>query len=410
MKFCVLTTSGILGVTTETSVTFVFYFIAFGVVYAAIGGGRLFIDLSIRLVGRATGGSQKVAVIGSSLMGTITGSAVANVAAVGVFTIPADEAIGRSGRARSCDGSHCLDRRTAYATGDGRRGLRHGRAAWCSLFADRTWPELFRQSPTMSRFISLSISMRARPAPARCRHRRSMTSIRCCRGCISWLPPILLIVCMIFNYSAQSAAMYATVSCFPVAFLRKADWFGPGRVLEMIRDTGQAGGGNRCSDRRHRHHHRHRHSIELRVEVLCRSYLFRWRHACRFANPDHYRLHHHGHGAADCRRLHHRRGALRAGVAEARRAATQRAFLRDVLLRAVDGDAASGASSLCCCRACADQPVDDGLDRVPDELCRVSHSVCLRCRPGAAVSGPAHQRASSHRSACLCQLGFGQSD
>ena len=83
-----LTTSGIFGVTTETSVTFVFYFIAFGVVYAAIGGGKLFIDLAIRLVGRATGGSQKVAVVGSSLMGTITGSAVANVAAVGVFTIP----------------------------------------------------------------------------------------------------------------------------------------------------------------------------------------------------------------------------------------------------------------------------------------------------------------------------------
>ena len=88
VEILTLTTSGIFGVTTETSVTFVFYFIAFGVVFAAIGGGRLFIDLAIRLVGRATGGSQKVAVVGSSLMGTITGSAVANVAAVGVFTIP----------------------------------------------------------------------------------------------------------------------------------------------------------------------------------------------------------------------------------------------------------------------------------------------------------------------------------
>lgn len=88
VEILMLTTSGIFGVTTETSVTFVFYFIAFGVVYAAVGGGRLFIDLAIRLVGRAIGGSQKVAVVGSSLMGMITGSAVANVAAVGVFTIP----------------------------------------------------------------------------------------------------------------------------------------------------------------------------------------------------------------------------------------------------------------------------------------------------------------------------------
>jgi TRAP-type uncharacterized transport system fused permease subunit len=33
--------------------------------------------------------------------------------------------------------------------------------------------------------------------------------------------------------------MYATLSCFPVAFIRRADWFGPRRVLEMIRDTGR---------------------------------------------------------------------------------------------------------------------------------------------------------------------------
>ncbi|MDO8877861.1 MAG: TRAP transporter permease DctM/Q, partial [Pseudolabrys sp.] len=45
VEILMLTTSGIFGVTTETSVTFVFYFIAFGVVFAAIGGGRLFIDL-----------------------------------------------------------------------------------------------------------------------------------------------------------------------------------------------------------------------------------------------------------------------------------------------------------------------------------------------------------------------------
>ena len=83
-----MTTHGLLGITTDTSVRFVFYFIAFGAVYAAIGGGRLFIDIGLAVSGRRAGGAAKAAVVSSSLMGTISGSAVANVVSVGVFTIP----------------------------------------------------------------------------------------------------------------------------------------------------------------------------------------------------------------------------------------------------------------------------------------------------------------------------------
>ena len=83
-----MTSSGILGVTTATSTNFIFYFIVFGVVYSSVGGGQLFIDLAVKLVGKSTGGGAKVAIVGSSLMGTISGSAVANVTSTGVFTIP----------------------------------------------------------------------------------------------------------------------------------------------------------------------------------------------------------------------------------------------------------------------------------------------------------------------------------
>lgn len=83
-----MTTAGVLGITTSTSVSFVFYFILFGAFNAAVDGGQLFIDLAIRAAGRATGGTAKAAIIGSSLMGSISGSAVANVVSTGVFTIP----------------------------------------------------------------------------------------------------------------------------------------------------------------------------------------------------------------------------------------------------------------------------------------------------------------------------------
>jgi TRAP-type uncharacterized transport system fused permease subunit len=88
IEILTMSTHGILGITTDTSVQFVFYFILFGAVYSAIGGGQLFIDIGLRLSGRHHGGAAKAAVISSSIMGTITGSAVANVVGTGVFTIP----------------------------------------------------------------------------------------------------------------------------------------------------------------------------------------------------------------------------------------------------------------------------------------------------------------------------------
>ncbi len=88
IEILAMTTTGIQGVTTQTSVQFIFYFILFGAAYGAIGGGRLFIDIGLAVSGRFRGGAAKAAVISSALMGTISGSAVANVASVGVFTIP----------------------------------------------------------------------------------------------------------------------------------------------------------------------------------------------------------------------------------------------------------------------------------------------------------------------------------
>ena len=80
--------SGIFGIPVETSLRYVFYFVMFGAIYSAIGGSKLLVGLGLRLTQKQKGGSAKAAVIASSLMGTVSGSAVANVAATGVFTIP----------------------------------------------------------------------------------------------------------------------------------------------------------------------------------------------------------------------------------------------------------------------------------------------------------------------------------
>lgn len=81
-------TEGILGTPLGTSATYVALFIIFGAFLNKSGTGDFFIRFANSLVGRFRGGPAKVAVISSALMGTISGSAAANVAGTGSFTIP----------------------------------------------------------------------------------------------------------------------------------------------------------------------------------------------------------------------------------------------------------------------------------------------------------------------------------
>ncbi|WP_303322798.1 TRAP transporter permease, partial [Cloacibacillus evryensis] len=83
-----LGTEGIFGTPLEVSSTFVFMFILFGSVLEKTGLGRFIIDLSMALAGWSTGGPAKVAIVSSGLMGTVSGSSVANVCTTGMFTIP----------------------------------------------------------------------------------------------------------------------------------------------------------------------------------------------------------------------------------------------------------------------------------------------------------------------------------
>ena len=77
-----------LGIPLKVVCQVVFGFILFGVVYLKLGGGDILMDLASSLMGGVRGGPAKVAVIASSLFGSISGSAVANVSATGMITIP----------------------------------------------------------------------------------------------------------------------------------------------------------------------------------------------------------------------------------------------------------------------------------------------------------------------------------
>ncbi|MCD5415450.1 MAG: TRAP transporter permease [Clostridiales bacterium] len=95
-EYMYLTTEGIFGIAIGVSSTYIILFILFGAFLAKSGMGQFFNDLAMAIAGAGSGGPAKVAVVSSGLLGSINGSAVANVVTTGAFTIPLMKKIGYS--------------------------------------------------------------------------------------------------------------------------------------------------------------------------------------------------------------------------------------------------------------------------------------------------------------------------
>ena len=91
-------TTAMVGLPLNIGATVVLPFILFGVVLSKAGGGDFFSDLAVATMGGLRGGSSKIAIVASALFGTISGSAVSNVASTGVISIPLMKRSGLSGR------------------------------------------------------------------------------------------------------------------------------------------------------------------------------------------------------------------------------------------------------------------------------------------------------------------------
>jgi len=231
-----MTTAGVLGVTTSTSASFIFYFILFGSFYGAVGGGQLFIDLAIRLAGRATGGTAKAAIIGSSLMGSISGSAVANVVSTGVFTIPLMKRTGMS--AHRAAGIEAI-----ASTGGQLMPPVMGVAAFVMAelvnvpYVDIALAGLI---PAIAFYLALLmvVDLTARRDGIRAMTTEEVTATDTILPRLHLiLPPLILIVLLISGYSAAYSAVLASASCFVVPFFRKTTWIGWEEVLAGLREA-----------------------------------------------------------------------------------------------------------------------------------------------------------------------------
>ncbi len=88
VTYLYLSSEGILGIALRVISTIVFSFIFFGQALFSVGAGQFISEFAMALMGKYRGGPAKVAIVASSLFGSISGSASANVAMTGVVTIP----------------------------------------------------------------------------------------------------------------------------------------------------------------------------------------------------------------------------------------------------------------------------------------------------------------------------------
>ena len=83
-----LSTEGIFGTSLGVSATYIYIFMLFGALLTKTNIGQFYIDFALKALGKSPGGPAKAAIVSSCLFGSVSGSAVANVAGTGVVTIP----------------------------------------------------------------------------------------------------------------------------------------------------------------------------------------------------------------------------------------------------------------------------------------------------------------------------------
>ena len=217
-----MTTEGIFGIPLSVSAAYVLIFVLFGAFMERTGTGQLFMDFAMALTGHTAGGPGKVSVVSSSLFGTISGSAVANVMVDGPIAIP-------------------LMKRSGFPP-----HFAAGVEATASTGGQLMPPIMGAAAFVMAEFLAVSYAQVVIWAiiPAILYYLACFAAVHFeakRRGLVglprSELPrlghvlaerghlffPVLILLYVLYSgYTAPMAALVATLACFPVALLRSS--------------------------------------------------------------------------------------------------------------------------------------------------------------------------------------------
>jgi TRAP transporter 4TM/12TM fusion protein len=215
-----MTTEGIFGIPLSVSAAYVLIFVLFGSFMERTGTGQLFMDFAMSLTGHTAGGPGKVSVVSSSLFGTISGSAVANVMVDGPISIPLMK---RSGfPAHFAAGVEA----TASTGGQLMPPIMGAAAFVMAEFLGVAYSQIVIWAiiPAILYYVACFAAVhfeakrRGLVGLPRSELPRLGEVLRE-RGHL-FLPVVVLLVVLYSGYTAPMAALIGTLACFPVAFLR----------------------------------------------------------------------------------------------------------------------------------------------------------------------------------------------
>jgi TRAP transporter 4TM/12TM fusion protein len=215
-----MTTEGIFGAPLGVSAAYVMIFVLFGSFMERTGTGQLFMDFALSLTGHTAGGPGKVSVISSSLFGTISGSAVANVMVDGPISIPLMKRTGFK--------PHFAAGVEAVASTGGQiMPPIMGAAAFVMaefLAVSYAQVTIWALIPAILYYVAcfgavhFEAKRRGILGVPRSELPRLGTTLRE-RGHL-FIPVLVILAIMYAGYSAPLAALAGTLACFPVALLR----------------------------------------------------------------------------------------------------------------------------------------------------------------------------------------------
>ena len=217
-----MTTEGIFGIPLGVSAAYVMIFVVFGSFMERTGTGQLFMDFAMSLTGHTAGGPGKVAVVSSSLFGTISGSAVANVMVTGSITIPLMKRTGfRPAFAGSVE--------AVASTGGQIMPPIMGAAAFVMaefLGVSYLQVTIWALLPALLFYIACfgAVHFEAKRTGLSGVPRANLPQLGRVmreRGHL-FIPVVTILAVMYAGYSAPLAALAGTLLCFPVAALRRA--------------------------------------------------------------------------------------------------------------------------------------------------------------------------------------------
>jgi TRAP transporter 4TM/12TM fusion protein len=237
-----MTTEGIFGSTLGVSAAYVMIFVLFGAFMERTGTGSLFMDFALAVTGRSAGGPGKVAVVSSSLFGTVSGSAVANVMVTGAITIPLMKRTGfRSPFAAGVE--------AVASTGGQIMPPIMGAAAFVMaefLGVSYATVALWALTPAVLFYVACfaavhfeakRLGLKGLPGEEVPSFRNVMLE----RGHL-FIPVAIILIGMFMGYSAPLCALAGTLACFPIALLRASTR--RGLKLKLIWDALQDGSKN----------------------------------------------------------------------------------------------------------------------------------------------------------------------